>query len=103
LFPRLAERRGQLAATLFCGEQQMAAIARALMAQPSAAVGRTFIGSGTHPGENRISADQEIKPPGRDRAAGGTNLKYGAENAHRAMFMENGVTVMAGHRRKRCY
>lgn len=35
LFPRLYERRGQLAGTLSGGEQQMLAIARALMAQPS--------------------------------------------------------------------
>lgn len=34
LFPRLLERRGQAAGTLSGGEQQMLAIARALMAQP---------------------------------------------------------------------
>jgi branched-chain amino acid transport system ATP-binding protein len=34
LFPRLGERRDQLAGTLSGGEQQMVAIARALMSQP---------------------------------------------------------------------
>ncbi len=34
LFPRLAERAGQLAGTLSGGEQQMLAIGRALMARP---------------------------------------------------------------------
>ncbi|MDQ8033182.1 MAG: ABC transporter ATP-binding protein [Bordetella sp.] len=34
LFPRLAERRSQLAATLSGGEQQMVAIGRALMSKP---------------------------------------------------------------------
>lgn len=35
LFPRLAERRGQLAGSLSGGEQQMLAISRALMASPA--------------------------------------------------------------------
>src|SRR5690606_25222849 len=34
LFPRLEERRGQLAGLMSGGEQQMLAIGRALMAQP---------------------------------------------------------------------
>ena len=34
LFPRLKERNWQLAGTLSCGEQQMLAVARALMAKP---------------------------------------------------------------------
>jgi branched-chain amino acid transport system ATP-binding protein len=35
LFPRLAERRGQMASTLSGGEQQMLAIGRALMTNPT--------------------------------------------------------------------
>ena len=39
-FPRLAERRTQVAGTLSGGEQQMLAIARALMSRPQIAVAR---------------------------------------------------------------
>ena len=35
LFPRLAERRRQIAGTLSGGEQQMVAIARGLMSDPT--------------------------------------------------------------------
>jgi branched-chain amino acid transport system ATP-binding protein len=35
LFPRLEQRAGQLAETLSGGEQQMEAMARALMARPA--------------------------------------------------------------------
>ena len=50
-FPRLKERRKQVAGTLSGGEQQMLAMGRALMCQPQAAdAGRAFHGSGAHSG-----------------------------------------------------
>ncbi len=44
LFPRLEERLSQRAATLSGGEQQMLAIARALMTRRASDVGRTVAG-----------------------------------------------------------
>jgi branched-chain amino acid transport system ATP-binding protein len=46
LFPRLLERKDQLAGTLSGGEQQMLAIGRALMAQPRLLLLRPFSGRG---------------------------------------------------------
>lgn len=48
LFPRLKERNWQLAGTLSGGEQQMLAIARALMSRPDIIRMRTLAGTGTY-------------------------------------------------------
>ena len=51
LFPRLKERRKQMAGTLSGGEQQMLAMGRALMSQSQAAdAGRALHGPGPHSG-----------------------------------------------------
>ena len=44
LFPRLRERRRQLAGSMSGGEQQMCAIGRALMSEPAAAPARRAVG-----------------------------------------------------------
>ena len=50
-FPRLKERRRQVAGTLSGGEQQMLAMGRALMSKPQAPhAGRAHHGPGPHPG-----------------------------------------------------
>ena len=53
LFPKLAERRGQRGGTLSGGEQQMLAIARALMGRQAFAAGRAVAG----PSADRRAAD----------------------------------------------
>ena len=54
LFPRLKERRNQRAMTMSGGEQQMLAIARALMSRPKLAVARRALPG---PGADRGQAD----------------------------------------------
>ena len=53
-FPRLADRRGQTVSTMSGGEQQMAAIGRALMSQPRILLLDEPSG-GSRPGSSRRS------------------------------------------------
>ena len=57
LFPRLAERRSQMASTLSGGEQQMLAIGRALMTNPPAGARRSDRRSG--PGDSPGDLDRD--------------------------------------------
>jgi branched-chain amino acid transport system ATP-binding protein len=51
IFPRLRERKDQLAGTMSGGEQQMLAMGRALMSRPKVlAAGRAIHGSVSHHG-----------------------------------------------------
>jgi branched-chain amino acid transport system ATP-binding protein len=96
LFPRLAERHGQLAGTLSGGEQQMLAIARALMSRP-----RLLLLDEPSMGLAPIMV-QRIFETVRTVAAEGTTLLLVEQNAkvalqisHRGYVMESGRIVLA--------
>jgi branched-chain amino acid transport system ATP-binding protein len=98
LFPRLLERRRQLAGTLSGGEQQMLAIARCLMGQP-----RLVMLDEPSLGLAPVLA-QEVFRVIRDlNARDGLTIVLVEQNvaqsltlAHRAYVLENGRIVMSG-------
>jgi branched-chain amino acid transport system ATP-binding protein len=102
LFPRLAERREQLAGTLSGGEQQMLAMARALMCEAAAVAARRTVSMGLAP-----LMVQKIFETVRTVAAEGVtmllveqNAKLALETCHRGYVMESGSIVLADDARK---
>jgi branched-chain amino acid transport system ATP-binding protein len=97
LFPRLGERRRQLAGTLSGGEQQMVAIGRALMArprllmldEPSLGLAPVVVGS--------IFANlAAINRDGLTILLVEQNVLRALRVSHRAYVLENGTITLAG-------
>jgi branched-chain amino acid transport system ATP-binding protein len=77
-FPRLKERRTQLAGTLSGGEQQMLAMARAMMLNPDVVLlDEPFDGAGADPRPGGVPHHRTAALRGRDHAAGGTVRRGG--------------------------
>jgi branched-chain amino acid transport system ATP-binding protein len=101
LFPRLKERRDQLAGTLSGGEQQMLAMARGLMSRP-----KVLLMDEPSMGLSPILVDKIFEIV-RDVSAQGVTVLLVEQNASRALqiadrgyVMESGLITMQGEARK---
>ncbi len=97
LFPRVAERRAQIAGTLSGGEQQMVAIGRALMArprlicmdEPSMGLSPLFV-------ERVFDIIQQINRQGVTIFMVEQNANMALSIAHRAYVVQTGQVVLSG-------
>jgi branched-chain amino acid transport system ATP-binding protein len=97
LFPRVKERRGQLAGTLSGGEQQMVAIGRALMARPRLiCMDEPSMGLSPLYVEQVFDIIQEINRQGTTIFMVEQNAAMALSIAHRAYVLQTGVVVLSG-------
>ena len=88
-FPRLEERRGQMAGTLSGGEQQMLAMGRALMSKPSMGLSPLYV-------SEIFDIIQEINKSGTTVLLVEQNAKKALSIANRAYVLETGKIVLSG-------
>jgi branched-chain amino acid transport system ATP-binding protein len=97
LFPRLQERRSQIAGTLSGGEQQMLAMGRSLMAQPKLLMlDEPSLGLAPILVETIFSIVREINAQGTTVLLVEQNAHKALEVAHRGYVLETGVVVQTG-------
>lgn len=97
LFPRLAERRGQLAGSMSGGEQQMLAIARGLMAEPKLIIlDEPSLGLMPIVTGELFRLIEAVNRGGISVLLVEQNLHQSLRIAHRAYVLEKGEVVMTG-------
>jgi branched-chain amino acid transport system ATP-binding protein len=97
LFPRIAERKNQMAGTLSGGEQQMCAVARGLMAQPKILMlDEPSLGLAPIIVEKIFEAIVQINKLGTSILLVEQNVLYALEIANKGYVVETGETVLAG-------
>ena len=97
LFPRLAERRKQLAGTLSGGEQQMVAMARALMSRPRLLMlDEPSMGLAPLMVQKIFETISDIVAQGMSLLLIEQNARLALQAASRGYVMENGVIVLSG-------
>ncbi len=97
LFPRLRERRNQIAGTLSGGEQQMCAMGRALMAKPKLLMlDEPSLGLSPILCDTIFHIIGEINSTGTPVLLVEQNARRALEVAHRGYVIETGVIVQTG-------
>ncbi len=100
LFPRLKERRKQTAGTLSGGEQQMLAIARALMMRPKLLLlDEPSMGLAPLMVEKIFDVIRAIASEGVTLLLVEQNARLALEISHRAYVLESGVVTLSGEGR----
>ncbi len=101
LFPRLRERRAQTGGTLSGGEQQMLAIARALMSRPRLLLlDEPSMGLAPIVVQRIFEVVQEINAGGVTVLLVEQNARAALEIASRAYVMESGAITLSGAARE---
>ena len=97
LFPRLAERRNQLAGSMSGGEQQMLAIARGLMAEPRLIIlDEPSLGLMPIVTQEVFKLIEAVNKSGIGVLLVEQNLHQALRIAHRGYVLEKGSVVLAG-------